>query len=48
MSALLAAGDVVSHLTDSEILGSWFTQHHVLLIMVSLIMIIGIMLVAIR
>ncbi len=48
MSALLAAGDVVSHLKDSEILGSWFTQHHLLLIMVSLIMIIGFMVVAIR
>ncbi len=48
MSPLLAAVDVVHHLLDKEIFGSWFTQHHLLLIMVSLIMIIGFMVVAIR
>jgi F-type H+-transporting ATPase subunit a len=40
MSVLFAAGDVVSHLTDYEILGPWFTAHHVLLLMVAAIMIL--------
>ncbi|NJN14110.1 MAG: F0F1 ATP synthase subunit A, partial [Planctomycetes bacterium] len=48
MNLLLAAGDVVSHLVDAPLLGPWFTQHHALLIMVSLIMIIGFSIVAIR
>ncbi|MHC4550127.1 MAG: F0F1 ATP synthase subunit A [Planctomycetota bacterium] len=48
MSALLAAGDVVSHLTDAEILGPWFTHHHVLLIVVAVVMIVGFKAVARR
>lgn len=45
---LLGAGDVVSHLTDAELLGPWFTHHHVLLIMVGVIMIVGFKAVAQR
>ena len=49
MSLLLASGgDVVSHLVDKEIAGAWFTQHHVLLIIVGVVMIAGFMLVAMR
>jgi F-type H+-transporting ATPase subunit a len=48
VSLLLASGDVVSHLTDSEVLGRWFTQHHVLLLMVAAIMILGFTAVARR
>ena len=48
MSLLLASGDVVSHLVDSHIAGPWFTQHHVLLMMVAATMIVGFRLVAVR
>lgn len=48
MNLLLAGGDVVSHLTDGEIFGRWFTHHHVLMIMVSGIMIYGFKAVARR
>jgi len=45
---LLAGSDVVSHLTDAELLGPWFTQHHLLLIMVSVLMIVTFKMVAQR
>jgi len=48
MNLPIAAGDVVSHLVDAPLLGPWLTQHHALLIMVSLIMIVGFSIVAIR
>ncbi len=48
MNLLLASGDVLTHLIDSEVGGAWFTQHHILLILVSVIMITGFQAVAIR
>ena len=41
MKLLLAGGDVVSHLSDHPFLGRWMTAHHVLLIMVAAVMILG-------
>ena len=41
MTRLLAAGDVVTHLTDYWLIGPYFTAHHVLMIVVSFIMIWG-------
>ena len=37
---LLAAGDVVSHLTDYELIGPYFTAHHFLLLMAAGVMIV--------
>lgn len=39
MTRLLAAGDVVTHLTDYHLIGRYFTAHHVLMIMVAALMI---------
>jgi len=47
MSALLAS-NVVHHLVDGELFGPWFTQHHLLLIITGLIMVIGLLIVAIK
>jgi len=41
MTALLAAADIVHHLKDFEILGPWFTAHHVLLLIVMAVMILA-------
>ncbi len=41
MKLLFASSDVVSHLKDYKFLGEWLTAHHVLLIMVALVMILG-------
>ncbi|MGH7162123.1 MAG: F0F1 ATP synthase subunit A [Planctomycetota bacterium] len=48
MIALLATGDVVSHLADQPIAGHWLTAHRVLLAAVALVMIAGFALVARR
>ena len=48
MTALLAAGDVVSHLVDQPLFGRWLTAHHALLGAVSAVMIVGFTLVARR
>ena len=40
MTHLLAAGDVVSHLTDYELVGPYFTAHHFLLLMAAGVMIV--------
>ena len=37
---ILGAGDVVTHLTDYELLGPYFTAHHFLMIAVAVIMIL--------
>ena len=37
--SLLAAGDIVSHLSDYPRVGSWFTAHHAIMIMVAGLMI---------
>jgi len=41
MTALLAATNVVHHLKDFEILGPWFTAHHVLLLIVAAVTILA-------
>ena len=41
MIRILAAGDVVTHLTDYELLGPYFTAHHFLMLVVSGLMILA-------
>lgn len=46
MTALLAEGNIVHHLSDFPLLGRWFTAHHALMILVGAVMVVGFRLVA--
>jgi F-type H+-transporting ATPase subunit a len=48
VNLLLASSDVISHLVDQEILGRWFTAHHVLLLITAVVMVVGLKWVALR